>query len=778
MSAPEPNWYPDPSNPEQLRWWNGSVWTDGTRPAEASTTPDVPVPRNAPAGRKRGLVWGLVAGGTALALAVAGTAVWLATGNGRGSPAPSSEAQLVAGHLYLPPERLEPDLDRYLLPSSVPLSELAAKAETREDDGSEAPASSMPGIFELFTDAALTEELPVEVSASQGDISILPKEASLVGLGMGTNPAVGERLSEEHLEPRLGGESGGSWRLFERYYLVQHYDEHGEKLEHPHVHTLFKESALASPTPSFDFGERPGDVSIGWEPVEGASEYWLVKKEWDRLSGEPRHNLIDIVDGTSWDSFSTSQYSNSLIDDDDGDHSDEKQNVGLEFFGALGSYDEITYSGGDAMLGREGGQIGVVAVDEKGDTSPVRFVNAFDELRSLPSSLARQQLRATDHFPGSTTSDMSSWPSWVPVTTLDGSTRQFGIRFDPDSVTATPLATSSGWRDGLLLSYSASGTTLSDEVGLLVPDGLSSEEAVAKAKADIEAFNERALRESPRAGATVLGSSDLDAEGRTEFPDAATTMPELPFEVHGSNEFVRYLAANIADHREAVDITEYAAVPGQAETSDAVNEAVSQNPYTVGFKSYRVAAREGRQYVVPTYFFDEDEQRRAQEQLQAEAASVVAEVVDDGMDDAEKASALNDWLIDRTVYDYEALEQLELGSLPPGHPSADARGALLEGLGVCASYAEAYVLLAREAGLDAVYVSGIIEASGVNHAWNRVRIDDAWLSLDPTWNDDDNGSPRNRYLLVEEPEGYTEAATREAGSRWVAPQFAEEYATP
>jgi hypothetical protein len=31
--APQPNWYPDPQNPAMLRWWDGQIWTNHTRPA-------------------------------------------------------------------------------------------------------------------------------------------------------------------------------------------------------------------------------------------------------------------------------------------------------------------------------------------------------------------------------------------------------------------------------------------------------------------------------------------------------------------------------------------------------------------------------------------------------------------------------------------------------------------------------------------------------------------------------------------------------------------------
>jgi hypothetical protein len=31
-APPQPDWYPDPRNPAILRWWDGQIWTNHTRP--------------------------------------------------------------------------------------------------------------------------------------------------------------------------------------------------------------------------------------------------------------------------------------------------------------------------------------------------------------------------------------------------------------------------------------------------------------------------------------------------------------------------------------------------------------------------------------------------------------------------------------------------------------------------------------------------------------------------------------------------------------------------
>src|SRR5687768_3310758 len=37
-NTPAPGWFPDPSNSEQLRWWDGQTWTDQTQPLKRTET--------------------------------------------------------------------------------------------------------------------------------------------------------------------------------------------------------------------------------------------------------------------------------------------------------------------------------------------------------------------------------------------------------------------------------------------------------------------------------------------------------------------------------------------------------------------------------------------------------------------------------------------------------------------------------------------------------------------------------------------------------------------
>lgn len=90
----------------------------------------------------------------------------------------------------------------------------------------------------------------------------------------------------------------------------------------------------------------------------------------------------------------------------------------------------------------------------------------------------------------------------------------------------------------------------------------------------------------------------------------------------------------------------------------------------------------------------------------------------------ERALWLNDWLIYHADYD----ESMEMH-----HPE----GVLLNGTGVCESYALAYQILLQEAGIDSLYLTGY--SRGESHAWNLVSLDGQWYYIDTTWNDPKGG---------------------------------------
>ena len=114
------------------------------------------------------------------------------------------------------------------------------------------------------------------------------------------------------------------------------------------------------------------------------------------------------------------------------------------------------------------------------------------------------------------------------------------------------------------------------------------------------------------------------------------------------------------------------------------------------------------------------------------ASDIVSQCRAEGItDDYETALWLHDWLTYNADYDQTY-----------GHYHAD--GVLCGGYGVCDSYAKAYYLLLKEAGI------GVDRINNIDHAWNAVELGGEWYYVDCTWDDNGYGMEHHQYCFVPE----------------------------
>ncbi len=137
-----------------------------------------------------------------------------------------------------------------------------------------------------------------------------------------------------------------------------------------------------------------------------------------------------------------------------------------------------------------------------------------------------------------------------------------------------------------------------------------------------------------------------------------------------------------------------------------------------------------------------------QNELKAKVKSVVGSIITKGMSAEQKEQAIHDWLIQNGTYQDAVLDAYESGTslndIAEEFPNAfNAYGILVDGIGVCQSYAEAFKLLADETGLPAVVMTG--KLGNVPHAWNMVQLDGAWYHVDVTNNDGEDAVPYATY---------------------------------
>ena len=128
------------------------------------------------------------------------------------------------------------------------------------------------------------------------------------------------------------------------------------------------------------------------------------------------------------------------------------------------------------------------------------------------------------------------------------------------------------------------------------------------------------------------------------------------------------------------------------------------------------------------------------------------------MDEETKVRAINSWIINHATYNYDGLEGShkvweKTGTLTPEYtPYHDAGGVFFKGTTVCEGYANAFQLLALKSGVTSIVITATV-ANGAGHAWNQVKINGQWKTVDATWNDGgDSGEAAVETQLPDGPE--------------------------
>lgn len=178
-----------------------------------------------------------------------------------------------------------------------------------------------------------------------------------------------------------------------------------------------------------------------------------------------------------------------------------------------------------------------------------------------------------------------------------------------------------------------------------------------------------------------------------------------------------YLAVNMLNANTSISLKEF---PESADTDyllDAWEEAVYQNPMVLGVTGASIA--NGGKTLHVKYDTKSEEIKKKQKEISKEAERVVDSIITDDMTELEKEMAINQYLCDTAEYDMDALENAEendfAGVDAKFNDSFTPYGVLLNKTGVCSSYAGAFKLLAQQAGLECIVVTGNLDGELPTH---------------------------------------------------------------
>jgi len=207
------------------------------------------------------------------------------------------------------------------------------------------------------------------------------------------------------------------------------------------------------------------------------------------------------------------------------------------------------------------------------------------------------------------------------------------------------------------------------------------------------------------------------------------------FDIFASSPLSAYLAIQMLNGQTRVSIADFPDATDHVFLLDAWLEAVLQNPLVLGARGLQLCWLTGDLLI--TYDHDSTEIARQQLEIKARVDEIVEQIITSGMTALEKQTAINQFLLENATYDFDALINAELNNFmfvdSRYYDSFTAYGILINGVGVCSGYADAFTLIASRAGLESVIVTGFLEGS-LPHAWNRVNIDGQWYTLDVTNN--------------------------------------------
>ena len=633
--------------------------------------------------------------------------------------------------------------DQFIIPTKVKLTDF----EKRKSDQDDSKTTRNATPFAVYSDAALDVDLGFHLStygAYEG-ISISPS-----GTGL---------WSRSHASPLADITGSSGWGLLPMYYLVQYNDlQTGKLLEHPIVRRIRVSDKGFLPRPkniSVD-EEANGTFSVSWDPVEGADSYYVVFLNSTDKDGTTKLSpqLVATTNQTSWNSDQRA---------DDEPQRDRTLNTALDAFltaeeDSKGSSLKgwLTDEELDRILNGKGTQVSVIAKKNAKISKMSDFIDIANTLGNTPIRIASHALQqlGLDRWGFD---NLSELPAQIPVTMADGHTRMQTLVVDPEKswIESSNPKTVKDPEAKLNVVYHIGNTRFTSSYSVKNFDPSTYTEDLKKMKKDQEEAHTGYF--APNLTYTK------EVQNKESKDNVARTFPDTPVQVLGTTPLSKFIAANLMMGYTNIDLSQFPEAESDSRIKAAVVEAKDQNglvPFIIG---YQYAPKDKVLHVTLGTEGATDQHLAPKDysgQINSKADQVVAEIIKPGMDEETKVRTINSWIINHTTYNYDGLEGsdkvwAQTGTLTPEYtPDHDSGGIFFKGTTVCEGYANVFQLLATKSGLSSVVVTGVVTRTNgakSGHAWNQVKVNGTWKTVDTTWNDGgDSGDPavETKYLMI------------------------------
>jgi len=632
-------------------------------------------------------------------------------------------------------------------------------------------------VMRVYRDSALTQP----VGASSGGDS-----ENFTYLSIGPNWRPEFYLTESPIEDLEGREGGDDWGNAGQYFLAKYYDlTTGERLARPQVIIFNVETEIpGAPRVTFNVTDD-GVAGLRWDPLPGAESYKVIYIA-ESIDGTRLWRPIVFVTETTethWDNISILSSGGSrrnhafrTFDDDDITADELFRDLVESGEMTLEEFEEFHFNFDAEFLYENNIYFAVIGLNSEGTSAISNLIDIRSVAPRIPVSLSTNMNEGgvipSAYHPSSIVEiegDLLLAPTHARVIMGDGNVGSRLINYDTDRVIRGTVA---GYRTNgrhvlvespdsptLLIPYIVEGTHFTGVVQLTDHEGIL--------EADLRELASRQEGLRSRGGdleRTVnLNPKDKEYSDDVVTDEVVATELRSNFEVRASSPLSAYLAIQMFNGQTRISLDDFPEAADHEYLVEAWFEAVLQNPLVLGPRSMQLDWATGDMLV--TYDHDAATQQRQQEAIMAKVDEIVAEIITPGMTDLEIQLAINNFLIEHATYDFTALENAEQNNFmfvdQEFYDSFTAYGILINGVGVCSGYADAFTLIADRSGLQSVFVTGYLNGN-LPHAWNRVYIDGEWLTLDVTNND--NPYFPNAFFNLSDAEAATVLVE---DSRWI-----------
>ena len=528
-----------------------------------------------------------------------------------------------------------------------------------------------------------------------------------------------------------------TWGDMSKFWLVQYRDtQTGDELDKPLVTVFTIARDLNTPTLKQSVGED-GYYKLSWTPVDGADYYDVYKYDDVAMGFADIQMTTDKLECTEADFNDVVESRQDLEDMVEGTELENMQQW------TMNSYLNIGHS------------YFVVAKTNDGKFSGMSNIcNPMDIGNQIP-------VMVQDDFKSEYTgTDPMSLPAYVNVEMLDGSIGKYVIEYygaNAALLTDGSISISPGIRNLPIAMQSIkitgvdydelikSGEKLRErEEQLEGKTGSTSENIDIPYVPDSQDNPQDQTQENQQTPAQDNQQSPAQDNQQTPSSDDSSSVNmagvELPQNVadtvYANSSLSEWLAINLLAHNESISLAGFNEASDSEKLGESFDEAYRQNPLCgiIDDLGYNYDTNS----ITVKYAQSKEDTLNMQQESIKKAKEIVGQIITDQMSDYEKEAAINKYLCDNATYNFDVIGDdgdVDQSLVDQNANSFTPYGVLVENLGVCESYAEAFHLVASEAGLPSIMVVGTL--SGGGHEWNRVLLDGKWYTLDVTNNDNE-----------------------------------------